>query len=89
MPYCSVTDVWQFSRVFWEKQPLCWVMVPSSFLLLTKHTLPVQVDTLQYGMSQVHSSSSVGTRRGHTVPLGHAGGFGGSDICPKDSCTKF
>lgn len=70
MPYCSVTGVRQFSRMFWEKQPLCWVMVPSSFLLLTKHTLPVQVGRLQWGTSQAHSSSSAGTRRGH-VPWGH------------------
>ena len=71
MPYCSVTGVWQFSRMFWEKQPLCWVMIPSSFLLLTKHTLPVQVGRLQCGTSQAHSSSSAGTRRGHVVPWGH------------------
>lgn len=68
MPYCSVTGVWQFSRMFWEKQPLCWVMVPSSFLLLTKHTLPVQVGRLQCGTSQAHSSSSAGMRRGRVVP---------------------
>lgn len=71
MPYCSVTGVRQFSRMFWEKQPLCWVMVPSSFLLLTKHTLPVQVGRLQWGTSQAHSSSSAGTRRGRVVPWDH------------------
>lgn len=92
IPYCSVTGVWQFSRMCWEKQPRCWVMVPSSFLLLTKHTLPVQVGVLQCGTSQAHNSSSAqrgwGTLcHGDTPPpsLGHAAGFGDSDICPKVS----
>lgn len=76
VPYCSITYGLQFSNRLVEKQPRCWTILPSSRRLLTKHTLPVQLGTLQCGTSHAHSSSSAGTRTARVAPRGRDAPFG-------------